>query len=86
MEVTEENRERIDAVIEQFIAERSALGKCSRVPAEASGEISGDRTMRDELIERLRKAAAPVDGPDRPGRHPAMPDVPLIWFINRYGI
>ncbi|HHT76044.1 MAG TPA: hypothetical protein PKX52_07590 [Methanomassiliicoccaceae archaeon] len=59
VEVTEENRERIDAVIEQFIAERSALGKCSRVPAEASGEISGDRTMRDELIERLRKAAAP---------------------------
>lgn len=59
VQVTEENRDRIDAVIEDYIAKRSADGKCSRIPSEASGQISGDRTLRDELIERLRKAEGP---------------------------
>lgn len=57
VEVTEANRERIDAVIHDYIEERSANGKCSRIPSEASGQIAGDRTLRNELLERLKLAA-----------------------------
>ncbi|KQM12559.1 hypothetical protein AOA80_01285 [Methanomassiliicoccales archaeon RumEn M1] len=59
VQVTEENRDRIDAVIQDYIEMRSAHGRCSRIPSEASGQISADRTLRDELIERLRKAEGP---------------------------
>ena len=59
VQVTEENRDRIDAVIEEYISHISAHGKCSNIPSEASGQISKDHTLRDELIERLRKAEGP---------------------------
>jgi len=58
VEVTEENRERIDEVIHEYVADRAAYGRCSILPQEASGQISSDRTMRQELIERLQKEAA----------------------------
>jgi hypothetical protein len=59
VKVTEENRDRIDTVISEYIAMRSSDGRCSTIPSEASGQISADRTLRDELIERLRKAEGP---------------------------
>ncbi|NLI73214.1 MAG: hypothetical protein GX369_00360 [Euryarchaeota archaeon] len=57
VEVTEDNRDFIDAVLEQYLSERSAQGRCSRIPSKASDQISGDRNLRDELIERLKIAA-----------------------------
>lgn len=57
VEVTEANRERIDRVIEEYVADRAAYGRCSRIVEEASGQIAGDRTMRQELIWRLQEAA-----------------------------
>ncbi len=57
VEVTEENRERIDAVIHDYIEERAAHGKCSTIPSEASIQITGDGTLKGELLARLRQAA-----------------------------
>lgn len=59
VEVTEENRERIDQVIHDFVSDRSSYGRCSHVIEKASEQIQGDRTMRLELIDRLQRAAAP---------------------------
>lgn len=57
MEVTEENRDRIDQVIQDYVADRAVYGRCSKVVEEASGQIASDRTMREELIQRLQRAA-----------------------------
>jgi hypothetical protein len=60
VEVTEENRDRIDAVIHKYVNDRSSVGLCSVVMREASGQIAGDKTMRQELMEKLQEAARPV--------------------------
>jgi hypothetical protein len=61
VEVTEENKDRVDAVIHEYVNARSAVGLCSVVMREASGQIAGDKTMRQELIEKIREAAGPVE-------------------------
>jgi uncharacterized 2Fe-2S/4Fe-4S cluster protein (DUF4445 family) len=61
VEVNEENRDRIDEVLSDYVADRSSCGLCSVVVSEASGQIAGDRDMREELIERVRRAARPVE-------------------------
>jgi hypothetical protein len=60
VEVTEENRERIDEVLHQYVNERSSMGLCSPVMREASGQIDGDKVMRQELMVKLQEAARPV--------------------------
>ncbi len=60
MEVTEENRARIDAAIQEYIKDRSSVGACSVVMREASGQIASDKAMRRELVEKLQEAARPV--------------------------
>jgi hypothetical protein len=60
VEVTEENRERIDTVIHTYVNDRSSVGLCSVVMREASAQIAGDKTMRQELIGKLQEAARPV--------------------------
>lgn len=60
MEVTEENRERIDEVIHKYVNDRSSVGLCSVVMREASAQIAGDMTMRQELMQKLQEAARPV--------------------------
>jgi hypothetical protein len=60
VEVTEENRERIDTVIHKYVNDRSSVGLCSVVMREASSQIAGDTTMRQELIEKLQEAARPL--------------------------
>lgn len=59
VEVTEENRDRIDQAIHDYVNDRSSYGKCSVVMREASSQISGDLTMRQELIKKVREAAKP---------------------------
>jgi GTP-binding protein EngB required for normal cell division len=61
VEVTEENKERVDAVIHEYVNDRSSIGLCSVVMREASGQIAGDKTMRQELIEKVQEAARPVE-------------------------
>ena len=60
VEVTEENRERIDQAIREYVNDRSSYGKCSAVMKEASSQITEDKNMHQELIEKVRVAAQPI--------------------------
>ena len=57
IEVTDENREKIDDVIHKFIEEKSSYGRCSSDWKKARKEIKADEEMKQELAERLRKIA-----------------------------
>ncbi len=57
LEVTDENREKIDDVIHNFIGEKSSYGRCSADWKKARKEIKADEEMKQELLERLRKIA-----------------------------
>jgi hypothetical protein len=55
LEVTDENREKIDDVIHKFIGEQSNYGRCSADWKKARKEIKADEEMKQELFEKLRK-------------------------------
>lgn len=55
VELTEENREKVDDVIHNFIGEKSSYGKCSGNWRKARKEIKANEDMRRELIERISK-------------------------------
>ena len=57
IEVTDENKEKIDDVIHKFIGEKSSYGRCSSDWKKARKEIKADEEMKQELVERLRKIA-----------------------------
>ena len=57
IEVTDENREKIDDVIHKFIGEKSSYGRCSSDWKKARKEIKADEEVKQELVERLRKIA-----------------------------
>lgn len=57
LEVTDENREKIDDIIHRFIGEKSSYGRCSSDWKKARKEIKTDEEMKKELVERLRKIA-----------------------------
>jgi len=61
VEVTEENRDRVDAAIQEYVNARSSMGLCSAALKEASSEIGDDPTMRNELITKVREAAKPAE-------------------------
>ena len=57
VEVTDENREKVDEVIHQYIGEKSSYGRCSADWRKARKEINADEEMRNELVEKLRSLA-----------------------------
>jgi hypothetical protein len=54
VEVTDENRERVDELIHEHIGEKSRYGRCSSDWRMARKEIQADEEMRNELVERLK--------------------------------
>jgi len=54
VEVTDENREKIDEIIHKYIGEQSRYGRCSGDWRRARKEIQADEKMKQELIEKLR--------------------------------
>ena len=57
VEVTDENREKVDEVIHQYIGEKTSYGRCSADWRKARKEISADEEKRNELVEKLRSLA-----------------------------
>lgn len=57
IEVTDENREKVDEVIHQYIGEQSRYGRCSADWRKARREIQADEQMKGELVERLQSQA-----------------------------
>ena len=57
VEVTEENREKVDEVIHQYIGKQSGYGRCSADWRKARKEIQVDEAMRQELIDKLQLMA-----------------------------
>ncbi len=54
VKVTDDNKEKVDKVIHQYIGEQSSYGRCSADWRKARKEIEADTTMRNELVKRLR--------------------------------
>jgi hypothetical protein len=54
VEVTNQNKERIDGVIHKYVGEQSSLGHCSADWRKARKEIQEDAQMKKELIEKLQ--------------------------------
>ena len=52
-EITDENRERIDEIIHEFIDEQSSYARCSSNWRKAQKEIESNEELRRMLIERL---------------------------------
>ena len=57
VEVTDENRDKIDEVIHEYIGEQASYGRCSSNWRQARGEIRANEPMRRELIGRLQAIA-----------------------------
>ncbi|MCW4020507.1 MAG: hypothetical protein NWF14_04675 [Candidatus Bathyarchaeota archaeon] len=57
VEVTDENREKVDEVIHKYIGEQSRYGRCSADWRKARKEIRADEEMRSELVKRLGSLA-----------------------------
>jgi len=57
IEVTGENREKVDEVIHQYIGEQASYGRCSADWRKARKEIQADEQMRNELVDRLQSLA-----------------------------
>jgi hypothetical protein len=54
VEVTSQNKERIDGVIHKYVGEQSSFGRCSADWRKARKEIQEDAQMKKELIEKLQ--------------------------------
>ena len=54
IDVTDENRAKVDEVIHQYIGEQSRYGRCSADWSKARKEVQADEQMRRELIEKLQ--------------------------------
>lgn len=54
VEVTSENRDRIDQVVHQYIGEQASYGRCSPKWTKARKEIIANEQMRQELIGKLK--------------------------------
>ena len=52
--VTDENKGKIDEVIHKYISEQSSYGRCSADWRKARKEINASPQMRSELIEKLK--------------------------------
>jgi hypothetical protein len=54
VEVTDENKGKIDQIIHKYIGEQSSYGRCSADWKEARKEIKESPEMRSELIAQLK--------------------------------
>ena len=54
VEVTEKNKDSVDAIIHQYIGEQSNYGHCSADWKVARKEIQSNEKMKTELIEKLK--------------------------------
>ncbi|NIO36442.1 hypothetical protein GTO27_01930 [Candidatus Bathyarchaeota archaeon] len=54
IEVTEENRKRVDGVIHQYIGEQASYGRCSPNWRKARKQIQANEQMKQELTKRLQ--------------------------------
>lgn len=57
LEITDDNREKIDEIIHKYIGEQSSYGRCSADWKKARKEVKADEEMRQELVERLKAIA-----------------------------
>ena len=57
VEVTDENRGKVDEIIHHYIGEQTRYGRCSADWRKARKEIKANEEMRSELIERLKSLA-----------------------------
>ena len=54
VQVTDENKEKIDKVIHKYIGEQSSYGRCSADWKKASKEIKANPELKTELILKLK--------------------------------
>jgi len=54
VQVTDENKGKIDEVIHKYISEQSSYGRCSADWKKARKEIKESPEMKQELITQLR--------------------------------
>jgi hypothetical protein len=54
VEVTEENHEKIDKFIHNFIGEQSSYGRCSADWKKATKEIKANPELKKELVLKLK--------------------------------
>ncbi|MDH5459424.1 MAG: hypothetical protein OEW71_00100 [Candidatus Bathyarchaeota archaeon] len=57
IEVTDENRDKIDEIIHRYISEQSNYCHCSADWRKARKQVQADEQMKQKLIERLRSQA-----------------------------
>ncbi len=58
VEVTEENEDKVEEVIHEFIGETSKYGSCSHDWKKAGKKMREDEADREKLIENLRAIGA----------------------------
>ncbi len=54
LQVTDDNKEKIDNVIHKYIGEQSSYGNCSADWRKARKEINESPKMKQELLEKLK--------------------------------
>lgn len=54
IEVTDENKEKIENVIHKYIGEQASYGRCSSSWSNTRKEIQANMQMKQELIDRLK--------------------------------
>ncbi len=54
VQVTDANKEKIDAVIHKYIGEQSSYGRCSADWKKARKEINESPKTKQELLEKLK--------------------------------
>jgi hypothetical protein len=54
IEVTDENKEKIDDIIHTYINKQISYGRCSPEWSKARKQIQADEKMRKELVEKLK--------------------------------
>jgi uncharacterized lipoprotein len=54
LEITDDNREKIDEVIHKYVGEQSSYGRCSTDWKKARKEVKADEKMRQELCGKAQ--------------------------------
>jgi hypothetical protein len=54
VEVTDENKEKVDHIIHEYIGEQSSYGHCSADWRKARKQIQDNEKMKKELISKLQ--------------------------------
>ena len=54
IDITDQNRDKIDKIIHQYIGEQSRHGRCSADWKKARKEVKANEQMRQELIEQIQ--------------------------------